>query len=153
MKNIKLVKMENIEGIIKESDRLNEFVKSKDEMDFSVYKLLKEFEEKNQLKLFAYFENEKPIAFASLFLTKTTLAYAGPLFVKKEYRKNKIAEKLLDFLILYAKNNSITKLKSKTWSTNFASINLHKKCNFNLIKIKEKTRINNDDTLIYEKEL
>ncbi|MCA9749363.1 MAG: GNAT family N-acetyltransferase, partial [Romboutsia sp.] len=53
-----------------------------------------------------YFENENPLAFASYFIREDNSLYLSKLYIKYDYRRNKIGSKLLQFIENIVRKNA-----------------------------------------------
>ena len=74
------------------------------------------------------------------------------LFVLKEYRNNKIATKLMDFLVNLALKGSIKNITLEVKKDNIPAINLYKKYDFKEVAIREKY-YNGIDGILMKKEM
>jgi phosphinothricin acetyltransferase len=87
-------------------------------------------------------QNEKIVGFAVLSLVSHRYVYRGvaevTLYVDKDYRGNGIGKILLIELINQSEAKGFWTLHASIFSENLASINLHKKCGFRIVGIKEK---------------
>jgi len=87
-------------------------------------------------------QNEKLVGFAVLSLVSHRYVYRGvaevTLYVDKDYRGNGIGKILLTELIKQSETHGFWTLQASIFSENLASINLHKKCGFRIVGIKEK---------------
>ena len=88
-------------------------------------------------------EKDNQVAgFAVLSLVSKRDVYKGvaevTLYIGKDFRGQHIGETLLNALITESENNGFWTLNAAIFSENIASINLHKKCGFRVVGIREK---------------
>ena len=57
-------------------------------------------------------------------------AYLGFMYVKPEFRRQGVNEKVLDALMLWAKNNDITEIRLDVYHNNEAAKNAYSKAGF-----------------------
>ncbi len=62
----------------------------------------------------------------------------GTVYVDKNYKRQRIGEILLRQLIKESEDNGFWTLQAGTFSENIASIELHKKCGFRVVGVREK---------------
>lgn len=86
--------------------------------------------------------NKEIVGFAALSLVSKRHVYRGvaevTLYVDKDFRNNGIGKILLDELIKQSETNGFWTLQAGIFSENIASINLHIKCGFRIVGVKEK---------------
>jgi len=87
-------------------------------------------------------QKENVVGFAVLSLVSNRFVYRGvaevTLYVDKDFRGNGIGEILLNELIIESEAHEFWTLQSSIFSENEPSINLHKKCGFRVVGVKEK---------------
>jgi len=85
---------------------------------------------------------DRVVGFAVLSLVSKRKVYKGiaevSVYVSEENRGQGIGEKLLNELIHQSEKNGFWTLQAGIFSDNLASIELHKKCGFRVIGVKEK---------------
>jgi phosphinothricin acetyltransferase len=86
--------------------------------------------------------DQKVVGWTALTPTSSRCVYAGvaevSIYIRGEYRGNKIGEKLLEVLIAEAEKEGYWTLQSGIFEINKASIALHKKTGFRLVGYREK---------------
>lgn len=93
-------------------------------------------------------QNNEILGWAALSPTSSRLVYSGvvevSIYIKKEYKNQGIGTELLNNLIKVSENNGFWTLQSGIIKENTASIELHEKCGFRVIGIREKVgKMNN----------
>ncbi|AXV37542.1 MAG: GNAT family N-acetyltransferase [Methanobacteriaceae archaeon] len=85
---------------------------------------------------------EKILGWAALSLTSNREAYSGvaevSVYVSKKYQRKGVGLSLLRKLIELSENKCIWTLQAGIFPENQVSINLHKKCGFRIVGIREK---------------
>ena len=99
--------------------------------------LTQQINSENTLILVAFIE-QKAVAFLQVFKVHSTLAMKqswllNDLFVDIQYRRIKIATKLIQFLFEFAQANKVFSVKLTTEKTNFAAISLYQSQSFEQI--------------------
>ena len=86
--------------------------------------------------------NNEVVGFAVLSQVSKRKVYKGvaevSVYVSTNHRGHKIGETLLKQLIMESENYGFWTLQANIFSENKASINLHKKCGFRMVGIREK---------------
>lgn len=86
--------------------------------------------------------NKEVVGFAVLSQVSKRKVYSGvaevSVYVLTNHRRHKIGETLLKQLILVSETLGFWTLQANIFSENIASINLHKKCGFRIVGIREK---------------
>jgi phosphinothricin acetyltransferase len=86
--------------------------------------------------------NNEVVGFAVLSQVSKRKVYKGvaevSVYVSTNHRGHKIGETLLKQLILESETHGFWTLQANIFSENIASINLHKKCGFRMVGIREK---------------
>ena len=86
--------------------------------------------------------HEKVVGFSVLSQVSARMVYKGvaevSVYVDEAYRGNHIGEALLNQLIKDSEAHGFWTLQAGIFSENIASIELHKKCGFRIIGIREK---------------
>jgi len=86
--------------------------------------------------------NKEVVGFAVLSQVSKRKVYSGvaevSVYVLTNLRRHKIGETLLKQLILVSETLGFWTLQANIFSENIASINLHKKCGFRIVGIREK---------------
>ncbi|RKE98633.1 GNAT family N-acetyltransferase [Ichthyenterobacterium magnum] len=87
-------------------------------------------------------KRNKALGFAVLSQVSKREVYKGvaevSVYVAKKFRGRNIGEALLKQLIKESEHNGFWTLQAGIFSKNLASINLHKKCGFRVVGIREK---------------
>jgi len=87
-------------------------------------------------------QDKSVVGFAVLSLVSKRYVYRGvaevTLYVDKDYHGNGIGKILLEELIKQSEEHGFWTLQAGIFSENVASINLHKKCGFRIVGVKEK---------------
>ena len=90
----------------------------------------------------------KILGWAAISPTSSRKVYSGvaevSIYVSEECKGNGIGRALLKELIKLSENNGIWTLQAGIFPENKASINLHKKCGFRIVGIREKIGKMND---------
>jgi len=73
------------------------------------------------------------------------------IIVDDNYRRLGIASKLMDYLVYYAKNNSVSNITLEVNENNTSAINLYKKYKFKLVSRRENYYKDNDAILMIRK--
>lgn len=86
--------------------------------------------------------NDKVVGWSALSKVSSRCVYAGvaevSIYVDEKYRGKGIGNKLLGELVKLSEKNGFWTLQSGIIEENFNSINLHKKCGFRILGIREK---------------
>ncbi len=141
MMNIVNMKKEHIDILIKELKEYDEFWNEKI--------LIDEFQNKNS-EYFVLIDREKIIGFAGLWFNIDE-AHIMNIAVKKEYRKSGLGTKLLEFLIMKAKEKNKMCITLEVRDDNFPAILLYEKFNFEKIGIRKKYYNSENDAVIMTK--
>ena len=118
--NIVEMKKEHLDVLIAELKEYDEFWNEKT--------LIDEFQNENS-EYFVLIDREKIIGFAGLWFNIDE-AHIMNIAVKKEYRKNGFGTKLLEFLIVKAKEKNKICITLEVSDNNFSAILLYEKFNF-----------------------
>ncbi|SFZ90547.1 phosphinothricin acetyltransferase [Flaviramulus basaltis] len=103
----------------------------------------KEWDDKyiSNCRIVAIFNNEV-VGFAVLSSVSKREVYKGvaevSVYVSEGFRGNNFGETLLKHLIVKSEAHGFWTLQANIFSKNIASINLHKKCEFRIVGIREK---------------
>ena len=102
-------------------------------------------------KIYVYKLNNKIIGFInfSIIYDRAELNY---IFVLEEYRKKGYANKMMSFLIDYAKKNNCLNITLEVRKSNNSAINLYKKFKFKVIA-ERKNYYKNEDAIMMLKEV
>lgn len=76
---------------------------------------------------FAFIENTGDVY-------KTKIVQLDAIYVKPKFRKNKVGQKLIDYIINWAKSKNANFIELKVCNKNFDAIKLYEKCNFEVSK-------------------
>lgn len=132
IKEIGLKEFSKVEQIIAESGLiLDEFMGGNQSLALLEYKL-----ERNQCKIFITQVEELVSGFIVLLAKRNTLTklsydwHIAYLYVKDEYRKNKLGSKLLDYTIDFAVGTKANELSLYTNKVNVPAIQLYRKKGF-----------------------
>ncbi|GAA3573132.1 N-acetyltransferase family protein [Snuella lapsa] len=86
--------------------------------------------------------NDAVIGFAVLAAVSKRIVYKGvaevSVYVSEAFRGQHVGERLLKMLIRESEANGIWTLQASVFSENKASINLHLKCGFRMVGVREK---------------
>lgn len=87
-------------------------------------------------------QNNEILGWAALSPTSNRFVYHGvaevSIYIKKEYKNQGIGTELLNNLVKVSENNGFWTLQSGIIRENTASIELHEKCGFRVVGIREK---------------
>lgn len=87
-------------------------------------------------------QNTNVVGFAALSLVSQRDVYLGvaevTVYVDENFKGKGIGKTLLEELIKQSETNGFWTLQAGIFSENIASINLHKKCGFRVVGVKEK---------------
>ncbi len=139
--NIVEMKKEHLDVLIAELKEYDEFWNEKI--------LIDEFQNENS-EYFVLIDREKIIGFAGLWFNIDE-AHIMNIAVKKEYRKNGFGTKLLEFLIVKAKEKNKICITLEVSDNNFSAILLYEKFNFEKIGTRKKYYNAENDALIMTK--
>lgn len=139
--NIVEMKKEHLDVLIAELKEYDEFWNEKI--------LIDEFQNENS-EYFVLIDREKIIGFAGLWFNIDE-AHIMNIAVKKEYRKNGFGTKLLEFLIVKAKEKNKICITLEVSDNNFSAILLYEKFNFEKIGIRKKYYNSENDAVIMTK--
>lgn len=139
--NIVEMKKEHLDVLIAELKEYDEFWNEKT--------LIDEFQNENS-EYFVLIDREKIIGFAGLWFNIDE-AHIMNIAVKKEYRKNGFGTKLLEFLIVKAKEKNKICITLEVSDNNFSAILLYEKFNFEKIGTRKKYYNAENDALIMTK--
>lgn len=147
MANIKITKMtqEDIDDALLTEQTHNIHILSKN--------ILKEdIKNKNYYYLVAKDDNEKIVGYIGISYILDTADIIS-IVVHKDYTNQGIATILLQEIFKFAKENNIQKIMLEVRSTNIPAQKLYEKHDFKKISVRKNYYDNNEDALIYEKEL
>lgn len=139
--NIVEMKKEHLDVLIAELKEYDEFWNEKI--------LIDEFQNENS-EYFVLIDREKIIGFAGLWFNIDE-AHIMNIAVKKEYRKNGFGTKLLEFLIVKAKEKNKICITLEVRDDNIPAILLYEKFNFEKIGTRKKYYNAENDALIMTK--
>ena len=127
----------------------------KDSDDESVNKLLFSFDGNIDLNSNPFYKcliyEEKGILGVIVFEEIYDRIELDYIIVNDNYRRRGIASKLMESLINYAQNNSISNITLEVNENNISAINLYKKYKFDLVSRREKYYKDNDAILMIRK--
>lgn len=127
----------------------------KDSDDESVNKLLLSFDGNIDLNSNPFYKcliyEEKGILGVIVFEEIYDRIELDYIIVNDNYRRRGIASKLMESLINYAQNNSISNITLEVNENNISAINLYKKYKFDLVSRREKYYKDNDAILMIRK--
>ncbi|MCI8545689.1 MAG: ribosomal protein S18-alanine N-acetyltransferase [Clostridia bacterium] len=139
--NIVEMKKEHLDVLIAELKEYDEFWNEKI--------LIDEFQNENS-EYFVLIDDGKILGFAGLWFNIDE-AHIMNIAVKKEYRKNGFGTKLLEFLIVKAKEKNKICITLEVSDNNFSAILLYEKFNFEKIGTRKKYYNAENDALIMTK--
>lgn len=139
--NIVEMKKEHLDVLIAELKEYDEFWNEKI--------LIDEFQNENS-EYFVLIDDGKILGFAGLWFNIDE-AHIMNIAVKKEYRKNGFGTKLLEFLIVKAKEKNKICITLEVSDNNFSAILLYEKFNFEKIGIRKKYYNSENDAVIMTK--
>lgn len=139
--NIVEMKKEHLDVLIAELKEYDEFWNEKI--------LIDEFQNENS-EYFVLIDDGKILGFAGLWFNIDE-AHIMNIAVKKEYRKNGFGTKLLEFLIVKAKEKNKICITLEVRDDNIPAILLYEKFNFEKIGIRKKYYNSENDAVIMTK--
>ena len=144
-------KVQEIIDIIHEADDSKEFLPSKADADFSVYKFFIESDQNIGIYLFALKDDHGlSLGFISLIPDKVALhAHIGPMYIRRQYRGLSLGKIQVQEIIEWCKNIGVKKLSSKTWGSNLRSRKIFEELGFTIYDERLGQRINGDSTVKY----
>ncbi len=138
-------------SILEEADKSGDFVHSRSEPNFKIKDFLLSFEHDPEFLFFITKSSKgRNVGFISVLPHKQKhTASIGPMYLAKKYREQGIGKKQVQLVIDWAKDNNVSELVTRTWSSNRASEKIFAQLGFEIIKEIPNDRINGDSTLFY----